>query len=132
GGVVDRNDRDTQRAVALHGAQADDAGGGLLHAGAYLGGVLGVLGVQQRDQIGAVIHGQHRLLVEHGAQVTVVRVVVFALDRVGRDALVLDQRRGGVVLGGERIGGAQEHLGAAGLERPHQVGGLGGDRHAET
>ena len=68
--------------------------------------------------------------IEHGAQVLVVGLVVLALDREDRDAFVLDQRRGGVVLGRERVRGAQEDLGAAGLERAHEVGGLGGDVQA--
>ena len=84
--VVDRDHRNAQRAVALHGAQADDAGGRLLHAGAHLGREVGVLRVQQRDQVGAVVHGQHRSFVEHRVQMRVVGLVVLALDREGGNA----------------------------------------------
>ena len=78
---------------------------------------MGVAGVQQRHQIGAVVHGDHRLVIERGAQVAIVGLVVLALDRVGGNLVVLNQRRRDVVLGRQRIGGAQNHVGAAGLER---------------
>ena len=42
------------------------------------------------------------------------------------------QRRGDVVLRRERVGRAQRDVGAAGLEREHQVGGLGGDVEARA
>jgi hypothetical protein len=37
---------------------------------------------------------------------------------------------GDVVLGGQRVGGAQRQLGAAGVQRAAEVGGLGGDVQA--
>ena len=42
----------------------------------------------------------------------------------------LDERRGGVVLGRERVRGAEDHVGAAGLQRAHQVRRLGRDVQA--
>ena len=56
--------------------------------------------------------------------------MVLALDGEGRDAVVDDQRRRHVVLGAERVRAAEVHLGAARLERAHQVRGLGGDVQA--
>ena len=60
----------------------------------------------------------------------VIGVAILGVNRVARDAVFLDQRGGDVVLGRERIGGAAQHLGAAGLERAQQIGGLGGDMQA--
>ena len=88
---------------------------------------MGVAGVQQRNQIGAVIHGDDRLMIERGAQMAVVGFVIFAFDRVGRNLIVLDQRCRDIVLGRQRIGSAEQHVGAAGFESLHQVRGLGGD-----
>ena len=45
-------------------------------------------------------------------------------------SIVLDEAGGDVVLRGERIGGAEHELGAAGDERAGEVGGLGGDVEA--
>ena len=47
-----------------------------------------------------------------------------------RDAVLLDERRRDVVLGRERVRRAEHDVGAAGLERAHQVRGLGGDVQA--
>ena len=50
---------------------------------------------------------------------------VLAAARLHRNAEV-HERGGHLVLGGERVGRAERHLGAAGGERLHQVGRLGG------
>ena len=55
-GVVDRNHRDLERAVFFHRAQPNHAGGGFLHAGDYFLRLARVLGMQQTDQVGAVVH----------------------------------------------------------------------------
>ena len=62
--------------------------------------------------------------------VLVVGVVVLALDGEGGDAVVLDQRGGDIVLGGQGVGGAQHDVHAAGLQGPHEVRGLGRDVQA--
>ena len=66
----------------------------------------------------------------HGVDVRVVGVVVLALDGVDADAVVVDQRRGHVVLRGQRVAGAEDDVGAAGHQRAHEAGGLGGDVQA--
>src|SRR5207302_8310607 len=49
-----------------------------------------------------VIHGDVRLVIERSQDVAVVSVVVFALDGKNRDAVIAHQRRGHVILRGER------------------------------
>ena len=46
----------------------------------------------------------------------VIGVRIFAVDRGDADAEIVDQAGGDVVLGGERVGGDQEEVGAAGLD----------------
>ena len=62
--------------------------------------------------------------------VLVVRLVVLALDRERRDAVLGDQRGGDVVLRAERVAGAERELGAAVAQRERQVRRLGGDVEA--
>ena len=88
------------------------------------------LAVEERDEVAAVVHRDLGLRVGDRVQVGVVRVAVLAAPGEGRDAVLGDEGGGDVVLRRERVGRAQEHLGAAGLERPHQVGGLGRDVEA--
>ena len=57
-------------------------------------------------------------------------MLVLALDGVDGDAEVLHEAGGDVVLGRERVGGDQDEVGAAGLERAGQVGRLG--RHVQA
>ena len=82
------------------------------------------------DDVGAVVHGDVRPVVDAGVDVRVVRLVVLALDGVDAHAVLLHERRGHVVLRAQRIAGAQHHVGAAGDQRAHEVGGLGGDVQA--
>ena len=84
------------------------------------------LGVQHGDQVGAVVHGDLGLVVERGHDVRVVGLVVLALDGEDGNAVVAHQDGGHVVLRGERVGGAEHHVGAAIAQGDHQVGGLGG------
>ena len=90
--------------------------------------------MQHRHQIGAVVHGQVRLVGDGRLDVLVVGAVlagrILALDGVGRDAVLGHQRRRHIVLGGERVAGAEHQVRPAGLERDRQVGGLGGDVQA--
>ena len=129
-GVVHRDDRVLERAVGGHGRETDDAGRGLLGAADDVGERLGELGVDATHHVGAVVHRHVRLEGDRLVDVRVVGVGVLALDRVGADAVVLDQRSGDVVLRGERVARAQHDLGAAGLQGAHEVGGLGGDVQA--
>ena len=87
-------------------------------------------GVQDADHVGAVVHRDLRLVVDRGLDVRVVGVVVLALDREDGDVVLVDERRGDVVLRRERVRRAEHDVRAAGLQRPHQVRGLG--RHVEA
>ena len=69
-------------------------------------------------------------VLQGGGDVPVIAVLVLALDRVDRDAVILDQAGRDVVLGRQRVGCAQQQIGASGLERLGQVGGLGRDVQA--
>jgi len=60
----------------------------------------------------------------------VVGLAVLAFEGVHGDPVVPDQGGGHVVLGGERVGGAQRHAGSPGFQRADQVCGLGG--HMQT
>ncbi len=130
GGVVDGDDRVGKHAVAGHGPQADDAGGRLFGAGDDAGQQVGPLFVDDSDRVGAVVHRHLGAVVERLVDVAVVGGVVFALDGKDRHAILDHQRSGDVVLGAERIAGAQPRVGPAGLEGAHQVGRLGGDVQA--
>ena len=88
------------------------------------------LGEQHGDQVGAVVHGDLRLVVEQPLQVRVIGVVVLALDGVTSGCCNPCTRRGDIVLGGERIGGAEHDVGAAVAQRDRQVGGFAGDVQA--
>ncbi len=90
----------------------------------------------RRHQIGAVVHGDVRLVRQGGDDVFVIGVVVLFADGVDGDAEVLHETGGDIILGTERIGGDQHHLGAAGLQRADEVSRLAGDvqagRHTQT
>ncbi len=128
--VVDRDHGERERAVGLHRLQPDHAGRRLLHPGDDVAELLAAGRVENADHVGAVVHRQLRLVVDRGLDVLVVGVVVLALDREDGDAVLLDERRRGVVLRRERVRGAEHDVGAAGLERAHQVRRLGRDVQA--
>ena len=68
--------------------------------------------------------------VRHRVEVRVVGVAILAPPGVDGDPVLGHERRGDVVLGRQRVARREDDLGAAGLERAHQVGGLGGDVQA--
>src|SRR5439155_16175169 len=65
------------------------------------------LGVQDADQVGAIVHGDVRLVVERGQDVAVIGVIVLALDGEHGNAVVADQAGGNVVLRRKRVGRAE-------------------------
>ncbi len=128
--LVHGDDREAERPVALERAQADDAGGRLLRAGDHVDELLAPVRMQDADHVGAVVHRDLRLVVDRGLDVLVVGVVVLALDGEDGDVVLVDERRGDVVLRGQRVRRAEHDVRAAGLQRARQVGGLGGDVQA--
>ena len=131
-GVVDVEDGVAQRAVCLHGLESHHAGGGLLRAANHTRKFVGEAGVQRGVEVCAVVHNDLGVGGDDCVDVALVGLGVLAGDGVDIDAVVLDQRGGGVVLGGQRVGGAQGHLGAGCHQGAHEVGGLRGDVHAGT
>jgi hypothetical protein len=135
-GLVHGQDGVLEGAGLSHGLQADDAGGGLLRPADDVGDEVGTLFVQGGHQIGAVVHGDVRLMVEDGVDVLVVGDAVLALDGEDRHLQVGDYGRGHVVLGGQRVAGAEHQIGATGGQGAGQVGRLrsdvqaGGEAHA--
>ena len=128
--VVDGDDREAELALRLERLQADDAGRRLLGAGDDVAELLAPRRVEDADHVGAVVHRQVRLVVDRRLDVRVVRVVVLALDREDGDVELLDERRGDVVLRRERVRRAEHDVRAAGLQRAHEVRGLG--RHVQA
>jgi hypothetical protein len=131
-GLVDRDDREAEGAVGGHRPQPDHAGRGLLGAGQDLLHLCWPRAVQERDEVAAVIHGQLWMGVGDRFEVRVVGVSVLAASRVDGDPVLRDERGRDVVLGRERVAGREDDLGAAGLERAHQVGRLGRDVQARA
>src|SRR6185369_1289640 len=86
-GIVDGDDRILEHAFFCHGAQADHAGGGFFGAANNVDGSILALGVENGDEIGAVIHSDVRLVIESSHDVAVVGIVVFALDGEHGDAV---------------------------------------------
>src|ERR1700736_1026836 len=112
-GVVDRDDGETQHAFFGHGPQANHARGGFFGAADHAFERVLTLGVQQGNEVSAVVHGDLGLVVNGGQNVAVVGIVVLALDGEDRNIVIANQAGGHVVLRRERIGGAQHHVGAA-------------------
>ena len=90
-----------------------------------------MLGVDRRHEIAPIVHRHLRLGRDHRFDVRVIGIVIFTFDRIGWNA-VIAQRRRDVVLGRERVAGAQRQLRAAGLQRQHQVRRFGGNVKARA
>jgi hypothetical protein len=86
--------------------------------------------VQQGNQVGAIVHRNHRLVIQGRAKMAIVRFVIFSLDGVDGYLVVLYQRRRDIVLRGKRIGRAQDDIRATGFQSLNQIGGLRGDMKA--
>src|ERR1700677_5342107 len=90
-GVVDGDDGELQDAFLGHGAEADDAGGGLFGAADHAGQIVGALGVKDGDEVGAIVHGDVGLVIDGGHDVLIVGGGILALDGEDGDALVANQ-----------------------------------------
>ena len=102
-GVIHGDDGIFQHAFLRHGVQADYAGGGLFGAADHAFERVGALGVEDGDEVGAIVHGDVRLVIDGGEDVVVISVVVLTLDRVDRNALIADQAGGDIVLRRKRV-----------------------------
>ena len=130
--LVHGHDREAEGAVGGHRLEPDDAGRRLLGPGEDLLDLARPLAVEQRHEVAAIVHRDLRVAVGDAVEMRVVRVAVLAAPGVDADAVLGDERRGDVVLGRERVRGGQHDLGAAGLQRAHQVRRLGGDVQARA
>ena len=78
----------------------------------------------------AIIHRDLRVEFRGRVEVLEVGLVALAANRERRDAVLVRQCRRDLVLRRQRVRGGQPHVGAAVLERQHQVRGLRGDVQA--
>jgi len=69
-------------------------------------------------------------MVQRGVKMVIVRVVVLALYGIHGNLFVHHQRSGHIILGGQRIRGAKDDIGATGGQGLHQVGRLCGNVQA--
>ena len=79
------------------------------------------------DEIAAVVHGELWIGGDGRFDVAVIARVVLAFDREHAHPVVDHERGGDVILRRERVARAQRDLGPAGLERQHEIRGLGSD-----
>src|SRR5271170_798496 len=128
--VVHGDDGILQRAVLGHGAEPDDASSGFFGAADDVFDELGMLSEQLSDEVRAVVHGDLRLVVNCGGDVRVVGGVVFTLDGVSGDAVILDERGSDFVLGGKRIRAAENQVRATVTQSDGEIGGFAGDVQA--
>ena len=128
--LVDGDDRARQAPLGLERADAQQARGRLLGAADQPLADPGASVVHEHHEVGAVVERDVRAPARARRHVGGVGLGVLAVARMDLRAEVLGQRRRRLVLRGERVGGAQRHLGAPGDERAHEVGGLGGDVQA--
>ena len=97
-GVVDRDDGKLEHAFLSHGAQPDHSGGGLFGSADHVFERVGALSVENRDQVGAIVHGDVRLMVDGGENVVIVSIVVLALDGEHGNAVIANQAGGHIIL----------------------------------
>ena len=128
--LIDRDDRVREHALSGHRAEPDDAGRGLFGPALHVDKQLLARCVEERHDVGAVIHRDLRLGLEDRLDVPVVGVAILALLGEDGDALILHERGSGIVLGGERVRGTEHDRRARVAERDREVRGLG--RHMEA
>ncbi len=132
GRLVHRDDRELENVVLLHGLQADDTGRRLFRASDDRFEEFIPVLVDFGDQVTSIVHGDVWLGVQDLADVAEVGRLVFALDRVDRDAVFDDERGSGLILGRKGIRRARGHFRPAGLEGNQEIRGLGRDVKARA
>src|SRR5258707_10500229 len=120
-GIIDRDDRKTKHTLLGHGAQANHAGRGFFRAADHAFERVLALGVQQGNEVGAVVHGDVGPVVDGGENVAVVSVVVLALDGEDWNVVVTHQAGGDVILRGKRIRSAEHDVGSPILKADGEV-----------
>ena len=122
-GVVDLDHREAELALAVHGRQTDDAGGGLLTAADDILQLVLQLGMQQVHQVAAVVDDDVGMVRERFLQVGVILLRCRAVPGIDVQP-GFDQGGGNVILGREGVRAGDEHLGAAGSQYLAEVGGF--------
>src|SRR5579863_10675158 len=102
-GVIHGDDGILQHAFFGHVAHENHAGGGFFGAADHARERVLTLGMQNADQVGAVIHGYMGFVAQRRQNVVVIGVVVFTLDGENRNAAVTDQAGGNVILSRKRV-----------------------------
>ena len=111
--LVDGDDRVGERAVLRHRAEADHAGGRLLRPPDDAFDQVALLAVDRGHQVGAVVQGDLGAAVQRLVEVAIVGVVIFAPDGKGGNAVFNHESRCDIVLGAQRVAGAEDKLRAA-------------------
>ena len=129
-GIIDGDDGEFQRAFRGHGAQADHTGRRFFRAAAHAGDQIGAGLVNRTDQIGAVIHGDTRLVIQCRVDMLIVDIIRLATNRIDRYSIMFHQCGRHIIVGAEWIAGAEHHIGTRGLQCACEVGGFRGDMQA--
>ena len=129
-GIVHRHDGKLQHAFLRHRPEPDHARRRLFRSADHPFQRVSALGVQDRHQVRAIIHGDVRFMVDRRQNVVVIRIVVLALDGEHRNALIAHQAGRNVVLRRKRVRGAQHHIRSAIAQANRQVRGFRGHMQA--
>ena len=129
-GVVDLDHREGELAVLGQLAYAVYAAGGLLAAAYDIPAQLGEVGAHGLQQVAAVVDYDVGTVGEDVLDVAEVLLLARAVDGVDFHPAG-GERRGDVVLRGERVGAGDVHLGASGGQHAAEICGLGLQVHGE-
>ena len=80
--------------------------------------------VDLTDQIGPIVHGDHRLVVQRGIDVLVIGFRVFTPDSMHRYGIVFNQCSSDIILGTEGITGTKYQVRASCLQRACEISGF--------
>ena len=132
-GVVDIEDRELEDPVLGHGPEPLDAGGGLLVGGLDAGKDILPGGVDHGDEVRAVVYDEIGRHVQNGVEIVVVLLLRLPFLGVDVEAVLLPERHGDGVVGGQRVAAREPDLrsGIRQRDRQHPGLGLGVQSHAD-
>ena len=128
--VIDQHHGELQLAGGVHGPQAQDAGSGFLAAANYVLKQLGVFVMQGGYQVSPVVNDDVGANLQHFPDIIEILFLVTAVYGKHVQSFV-NQGGGYVVLGAQRVGAGDVHLGATGGQHLAEVGRLGLQMHAQ-
>ena len=96
--IVHRHHGKLQHAFLRHRPQPDHARRGLFRPANHAFQSVRPLGVQNRYQVGAIIHRDMRLMIDRRQNVVVISIVILALDGVHRNPLIAHQAGRHIIL----------------------------------